>query len=115
MRESIFTEQFIHCKTHSYGAGIANGFLCLFDQFSEKTNTVFKRASIFIRAVVIAFQNKLDRRRHPMTRITRDNVKACTLVAQRGVSVPLAYIADILLVHAAGLYGVIARATDCSH
>jgi hypothetical protein len=42
MLHAVCAEEFIHGKTDSHSAGIADGFFCVFDQFAQKANTVFK-------------------------------------------------------------------------
>ena len=42
----------------------------------RKAETVLQAAAILIRAVVEAFQNELDRSRHPVRGVAIDNVKA---------------------------------------
>src|SRR5215216_5330702 len=107
MREAILPEQFIHSKTDRHRAGSPHSFFCIFNQLSKKPYAVFQAPAIFIGPIVVALQNELDSCGHAMTRIAVNNIEPCLLCSQRGFPMPLAHVANILLVHTAGLYWVI--------
>lgn len=53
MLHAFCTEKLVHGKADSYSAGIADGFFCIFDQFTEEAYAVFKRTAVFVGTVIV--------------------------------------------------------------
>ena len=91
----VCAEKFIHGKTNSDGAGITHSFFCIFDEFAQEACAVFKRAAVFVGAVIV-FGEHVKGKREVMRGIAIDNVEARPLCADSGSPVPLADLLQVV-------------------
>ena len=103
--DALLPEQLIHRQAYRHSAGVPNRFLCIFDQLTQEADAVLQAAAIFVRAVIIAAQQKMHRQGQVVTGIAVDDIKSGSFCTDGSLAVPDPDVSDIRFVHPAGLAG----------
>ena len=99
-------------QAHRDGAGVAHLVARVRDQLLQQPRAVLERAAIFVRALIGARREEMLDHAEAMRAIEAEDVVARPLRAAVGQLVPVAQVADVLLVHGAGLHRIAGEGED---
>ena len=110
--EARGTRHLVERQAHRDGAGVAHLVARVRDQLLQQARAVLQRAAIFVGALIGARREEMLDDAEAMRAIEAEDVVARPLGAAVGQLVPVAQVADVLLVHGAGLHRIAGEGED---